>query len=103
MNKLKDEHFVDQRSAAGVIVLAGHSGAYRVIAYTLTNGDTPVAEVYLFDALYSQVEKFLSWVQQDKNHRFTNWYTNHGGGTDEVSLGMMQQLNELHLAFNLVE
>lgn len=103
MNKLKDENIVEHRSVPGNIILAGHSGAYRVIAYILANGEMPVAEVYLFDALYSQVDKFLWWIQQDKGHRFVNWYTNHGGGTDEVSLNMMQQLNELHVPFSLVE
>jgi hypothetical protein len=103
MNKLKQEDVVDRKSAPGKIILAGHSGAYRVIACILANGEMAVDEVYLFDALYSQVDKFLSWIQQDKEHRFINWYTNHGGGTDEVSLSMMQQLNELHSPFSLVE
>ncbi|MGZ3880851.1 MAG: hypothetical protein ACXVBF_05915, partial [Flavisolibacter sp.] len=100
---LKKEHLVENKAVAGSITLAGHSGAYRVIAYILSNGGAPVEEVYLFDALYSQVDKFLSWIQQNKGYRFVNWYTNHGGGTDEVSIQMMQQLDQLHLPYKLVE
>ncbi|MGZ3846194.1 MAG: hypothetical protein ACXVBH_09060 [Flavisolibacter sp.] len=100
---LKKEHLVENKAVAGSITLAGHSGAYRVIAYILANGGVPVEKVYLFDALYSQVDKFLSWIQQNKGYRFVNWYTNHGGGTDEVSIQMMQQLDQLHLPYKLVE
>ena len=44
----------------GSIVLAGHSGAYRVMAFILTRGGLTanIREVYLFDALYGQMEKF---------------------------------------------
>lgn len=103
LQQLKIQKLVGKKATAGTITLAGHSGAYRVIAYILSNGGMPVDNVYLFDALYSQVDKFLSWIQQNKNHRFVNWYTNHGGGTDEVSIQMMQQLDQLRLPYKLVE
>ena len=103
LQQLKIQKLVGKKATAGRITLAGHSGAYRVIAYILSNGGMPVDNVYLFDALYSQVDKFLSWIQQNKNHRFVNWYTNHGGGTDEVSIHMMQQLDQLRLPYKLVE
>ena len=101
--KLKSENLIDQQTTSANIILAGHSGAYRVIAYILANGEMEVSEVYLFDALYSQTDKFVSWIEQDNRHRFINWYTDHGGGTDEVSITMMQQLNDHRIAFNLVE
>lgn len=49
----------------GAIVLAGHSGAYRVMAFILTRGGLTqnIREVYLFDALYGQVEKFAWWIE----------------------------------------
>jgi hypothetical protein len=103
LQQLKIQKLVGKKATAGTITLAGHSGAYRVIAYILSNGGMAVDNVYLFDALYSQVDKFLSWIQQNKNHRFVNWYTNHGGGTDEVSIQMMQQLDQLRLPYKLVE
>ena len=54
-------------AASGVdaaLVLAGHSGAYRVISFILLRGGLTenVREVYLFDALYGQVEKFAWWA-----------------------------------------
>jgi hypothetical protein len=103
MNKLMEEKIVGQKATPGNITLAGHSGAFRVIAYILQNGEMPVAEVDLFDALYSQTDKFLSWIQQNNQHRFINWYTNHGGGTDEVSIDMMKQMDSLHLSYKLIE
>ncbi|HEY6955461.1 MAG TPA: hypothetical protein VI385_09460, partial [Flavisolibacter sp.] len=103
LQQLKIQKLVGKKATAGRITLAGHSGAYRVIAYILSNGGMPVDNVYLFDALYSQVDKFLSWIQQNKNHHFVNWYTNHGGGTDEVSIQMMQQLVQLRVPYKLVE
>lgn len=101
--QLKINRLADKKTKAGTVTLAGHSGAYRVISYILANGEIPVDNVFLFDALYSQTDKFLSWIEQDKKHCFINWYTNHGGGTDEVSIQMMQQLNELHMPYQLVE
>jgi hypothetical protein len=103
LNQLKKENLINQKTQVGSITLAGHSGAFRVIAYILANGEMPVNDVFLFDALYSQTDKFLSWIEENKQHRFINWYTNHGGGTDQVSIQMMQQLNDLHLPYQLVE
>jgi len=84
---------------AGNITLAGHSGAYRVIAYMLQNGGVDVREVDLFDALYSETDKFLQWIKKDTANRFIHLYTNTGGGTDEVSVKMMKELNEQKIPF----
>jgi hypothetical protein len=64
----------------GRIVLSGHSGGYQVISSILDRGGlgNQVAEVWLFDALYAQTEKFLAWF--DKSHgRLLNIYTERGG------------------------
>lgn len=103
MNTLKEKKFIARHSRPGNITLAGHSGAYRVIAYILQNGGLPVSDVLLFDALYSQVDKFTQWIEADKQHRFVHWYTNHGGGTDEVSVDMMNGLKEKGIPFVLLE
>ncbi|HEY4964967.1 MAG TPA: hypothetical protein VII28_01130 [Puia sp.] len=94
LHALKDGGYISGTAKAGNIVLAGHSGAFRVIAYLLQNGQMPVQEVFLFDALYAEVDKYQNWLQQDWSHHFVHWYTNHGGGTDEVSEFMMQQLKD---------
>ena len=63
----------------------------------------PVQEVFLFDALYSQVDKFMYWINQDQRNHFIHWFTNHGGGTDEMSYTMMQQLKDQHIDYLLTD
>jgi hypothetical protein len=99
MHKLKTEKVVGKRTKAGSVVLAGHSGAFRVMAYILQNGGIEVNQVILFDGLYSQVDKYTAWIQADPSHQFTNLYTNKGGGTDEVSVKMMQELRDKNIPF----
>jgi len=103
MEALKGKGVVPKTAAPGNIVLAGHSGAFRVIACMLQNGQVPVQEVILFDALYSQLEKFENWINEDPSHHFVHWYTNQGGGTDEMSDIMMKQLKEIHHEYLLAE
>jgi len=64
----------------GKIILAGHSGAYRVIAYSLMRGGVTknVSDVLLFDALYAEMEKFGYWIEK-YNGRFLTIYTDNGG------------------------
>ena len=69
----------------GHIILSGHSGGYQVISSILDRGglSDQVREVWLFDALYGQTEKFLAW--SDREHgRMINIYTDHGGTHDET-------------------
>jgi hypothetical protein len=101
--QLKNEKYISSKCKAGNIVLAGHSGAYRVIAYILQNGEIPVNEVFLFDALYSEVDKFSNWIKEDRKHHFVHWFTNHGGGTDEMSDTMMAQLKSEKIAYAKTE
>lgn len=71
--------------AIGNIILSGHSGGYQVISSIVDRGGLTdhVAEVWLFDALYAQTDKFLAWY--DKQHgRFVDIYTEHGGTKSET-------------------
>ena len=99
LDELKKEKIIGKRTGAGNIVLAGHSGAFRVMAHILQNGGVEIKQTILFDGLYSQVDKFSNWIQADRSHRFINLYTNKGGGTDEVSEKMMQGLRERNIPF----
>lgn len=76
----------------GNIVLAGHSGAYRVISFCLMRGGlTPnISDVILFDALYGDTEKYAYWID-NFNGRFINIYTN-DGGTKYESQNLMDDL-----------
>ena len=99
LHKLEIEKIIGKKTKAGNVVLAGHSGAFRVMAYILQTGGVEVKQVILFDGLYSQVDKYLSWIQADPSHQFINLYTNKGGGTDEVSAKMMQELRDKNIPF----
>jgi hypothetical protein len=83
----------------GSIILAGHSGAYRVMSFILLRGGlTPhIKEVYLFDALYGQTEKFSYWLDHFPG-RLINIFTEEGGTKDE-SLSLMDDLQAWGIPF----
>ncbi len=83
----------------GSIVLAGHSGAYRVMAFILTRGGLTanIREVYLFDALYGQSEKFAHWIDRFPG-KLVDIYTAEGG-TREQSLDLMDDLRAWDMPF----
>jgi len=100
--KLKNEKVIGRNSKERNIILAGHSGAYRVMAYILQNENVPVKEVILFDALYAETNKFLHWIQSENGNRFLDIYTN-GGGTDVESKEMLKQLIQQNITADTVE
>jgi hypothetical protein len=101
IEELKQYGIVPADAVAGHIVLGCHSGGYSAVADILANGQTPVDEVYLFDALYGRLPVFLDWIKEDKRHHFVHWYTDHGGGTDSMSDTLMQQLEAQHIDYVL--
>jgi hypothetical protein len=86
----------------GSIVLAGHSGAYRVMAFILARGGLTanIREVYLFDALYGQSEKFAHWIDRFPG-KLVDIYTAEGG-TREQSLDFMDDLRAWDVPFAAV-
>lgn len=86
----------------GSIVLAGHSGAYRVMAFILARGGLTanIREVYLFDALYGQTEKFAHWIDRFPG-KLVDIYTPEGGTRDE-SLSLMDDLRAWDIPFAAV-
>lgn len=76
-------------TAIGNIVLVGHSGSYRPMAFCLMRGGVTknISDVILFDALYGQTEKFAYWIDHYKG-RFINIYTDSGGTKEESELLM---------------
>lgn len=83
----------------GTIVLSGHSGAYRVIAHILMHGGMEVKEVYLFDGLYSQFEKFILWIDRSKTGRFVAVTSPAEGGTEKQSMDMMVVMKAWKIPF----
>lgn len=102
LTELKKEKIIAAKCGYGNVILAGHSGAYRVIANILQNGNVPIKEVILFDALYAETSKFLTWIQTDTSHRFIDLYTNYGG-TDEESKLMLKKLYALNIQADTIE
>jgi len=78
----------------GNIVLSAHSGGYQAAAACLDRGGlTPhITEVWLFDALYAETDKFLAWFDHGGS-RFIDLYTEHGG-TKEQTQQLMATLKE---------
>jgi hypothetical protein len=83
--------------SAGNVVISGHSGAYRVMSYILLHGGLPIQEVYLFDGLYGQIEKFGHWLTHTKG-RFINIYTT-DGGTFQESKNLIMDLKAWKMPF----
>lgn len=69
----------------GNIILSGHSGGYHVMAFILMRGGLTrhIKEVYLFDALYGETEKFVYWFTH-QNGKLIDIYTEHGGTKKET-------------------
>ena len=93
LNELKKEKLVPAKCATGDILIAGHSGAYRVMARILKNGGVRINGVALFDALYAETDLFDSWIQSNIANKFFDIYTNEGG-TDQESVLMMNRLKK---------
>jgi hypothetical protein len=76
----------------GTIILTGHSGAYHGISFALMRGGIPdkIREVYLFDALYGQTEKYAYWLDH-YNGKMITVYTDSGGTKDETE-SLMEDL-----------
>ena len=88
----------------GNIVLAGHSGAYHVISAILSRGglSSEIKEVYLFDALYGQLEKFTHWLETETDTRLVNIVTPNGGTLDN-SLDLLDDLRDWGIPFAAYE
>ncbi len=95
---LKSKHKI-KTDKVGKVVLAGHSGAYRAISFCLMHGGLTknISDVILFDALYSQTDKFIHWIT-GFNGRFINIYTD-DGGTKKETESLMGFLNKNKIQF----
>lgn len=84
---------VSRSKSVGKILLSGHSGAYRVISFILMRGGLTdnIEEVFLFDGLYGQIEKYTYWLDH-YNGKFINIYTK-DGGTKDQSENLMECLD----------
>jgi len=100
---LKELRYIPARCEAGHILLGGHSGAYRVMARIIKNGEMPVDEAMLFDALYGETDIFMDWIKADQLHRFVHLSTDHGYGPLEESKRMINLLDDADISNFVVE
>jgi hypothetical protein len=86
-------------TSLGHIILSGHSGGYQVISSILDRGglNKSIKEVWLFDALYAQTEKFIAWAEV-ADGRLLNIYTDHGGTRAETER-MMAACRDHNISF----
>ncbi|MES2772743.1 MAG: hypothetical protein V4722_01070 [Bacteroidota bacterium] len=79
------------------ITLAGHSGAYKVMAKIyFQNAMMDFKNLVLFDALYGEMEAYFTF---SKTHgKLINIYTDNGG-TKQNSLDFLKTLDSLHIAY----
>jgi len=100
MQTLRQKSALKQKDfAPGQIVLAGHSGGYEVISAIVDRGGLTdhVREVWLFDGLYAQADRFLAWIDK-RQGRFINIYTERGGTKAETE-ALMTTLQQRGTAF----
>jgi hypothetical protein len=103
LNGLSARKIIPGNCTYGHILLGGHSGAYRVMARIIKNGQLPVDEAMLFDALYSETEIYMDWIRADSKHRFIHLYTNFGEGPKEESERMNKLLDTAKISYFMVE
>jgi hypothetical protein len=102
LTQLKRRKLLDD-VVPGKIILSGHSGAYRAIAHILHSGGLSgyIKEVYLFDALYGQLDKFEHWISSEEG-KLINFITPQGG-TRQTSLDFLHELEQKQVSFVTVE
>ena len=81
------------------VVLVAYSGGYLPAAWSLAVGkaDARLAGVVLFDAMYGQIDKFVSWL--DREHRRAFLLTAYGESTHEENEALKQELDEANLRY----
>lgn len=79
------QHDIIKTDQIGQIIVSSHSGGYGAVSSIVAWGGLSdhVREVWLFDSLYANTERFVVWFDHHKG-RFVDIYTEHGGTKDET-------------------
>jgi hypothetical protein len=80
------------------IVLVGYSGGFLPTAWSLEVGgiNKRVAGVILLDAIYGELDKFASWIENNRNSFFVSSYTR---GTKPRDLELMAMLRQKGVSY----
>ena len=87
------------RPRIGRVCISAHSGGYHAAAASITHGQVAVQEVYLFDALYAELDAFKNWVIAGKGksmqhrHKLVSYYT--GGTTAANTQALFASLKKI--------
>jgi hypothetical protein len=79
------------------IVIVGYSGGFLPTAFSLDVGGIGdrIRGVVLFDAVYGQLDKFASWIANNRSGFFVSSYTHHTARHDQ---DLMQLLRDKDIA-----
>jgi hypothetical protein len=82
-------------SSVGKIVLAAHSGGYKVTAAILHHGGMSehVTDVLLLDASYGSLEWFADWCKASPDHRLVSLFTDHLADENQALMKQLDQAN----------
>src|SRR5262245_38918682 len=80
------------------IVIVGYSGGFLPTAWSLEVGGITkrVAGVILLDAIYGELDKFASWIENNRNGFFVSSYTRY---TKKRDMELMAMLREKGIAY----
>jgi len=83
----------------GRLVLSAHSGGYKAVARCLEHGRFPVSEVWLFDALYGELDAFHQWLvkKAPRKHKFWCFYKD--PTPRKNSLDLMARLKQADITY----
>lgn len=82
LETLRREEKIGATADLGTVVLSGHSGAYRGMAFSLHRGglNDHIREVLLLDASYANLDYFVEWMLGGDDRRLLSIFTEHLGG-----------------------
>jgi hypothetical protein len=75
------------------IVIVGYSGGFLPTAWSLEVGGIPkrVAGVILLDAIYGELDKFASWIENNRGGFFVSSYTRYTKPRDRELMAMLRE------------
>ncbi|HZC98199.1 MAG TPA: alpha/beta hydrolase, partial [Bradyrhizobium sp.] len=78
--------------AAMPIVIVGYSGGFLPTAWSLDVGGVPnrVRGVFLLDAVYGELDKFASWIENNRSGFFVSSYTRYTRPHDRELIAMLR-------------
>jgi hypothetical protein len=90
---LKEEGRITDQPV-GKVILAGHSGAYRIMAHGAKHGGIPISEIYLIDASYGYGEEFAQWAATNPQARLRSIFTDHLAARNAWMVGRLNALDQ---------